>query len=343
MIQEPRALATAELPRCAQIEPVGRPTPSFRRSAIALRVDGLRNAPAGLLSFDAFCRLVDQLPELEELRLQGGGDPLAHPRFFDMVRYAARRGARVSTTTRLQRFSQARAEECVASGLQCIHVPLDGAGTREYDFSRRGPRYERMLRHLRFLAQARRAKRSLWPQVTLGAVLMRRTVAGIPGIVRLAHEHGADSVVVQRLAEFVESNGLSASHRRIRQFLEAEALTDADVENASASFAEARAVANELNVGLQLPELAHAGTAAPHVCPWPWEGLYVTASGEAKSCFVAAGERTQPQRALGNVLRQGVAAVWSGEAYRELRERHLAGELPVPCSGCPHTHRVDAA
>ena len=62
------------LPRSAQMEPVG---PA--------------KAPA-LISFEAFRELLDEQPDLRELQLQGAGEPLAHPRFFDMVSYAARRG-----------------------------------------------------------------------------------------------------------------------------------------------------------------------------------------------------------------------------------------------------------
>jgi MoaA/NifB/PqqE/SkfB family radical SAM enzyme len=43
-----------------------------------------------------FCRPVDQFPELDQLHLQGLGEPLLHPRFFHMVRYAARRGVGTS-------------------------------------------------------------------------------------------------------------------------------------------------------------------------------------------------------------------------------------------------------
>jgi hypothetical protein len=34
-----------------------------------------------------------QFPDLEEIQLQGLGEPMMHPRFFDMVAYAVSRGS----------------------------------------------------------------------------------------------------------------------------------------------------------------------------------------------------------------------------------------------------------
>ena len=334
--RQPHA-APLELPRCLQIEPVGRRMIPRRLTALSMRVDGLRGGPPGLLSMEAFVRLLEELPGLEELRLQGEGEPLAHPRFFDMVRHAAARGIAVSTASRLQVFSHRLADECAGSGLRALHVPLDAAGTREYDFSRRGGRHERLLRHLRWLGAARKAEGSRLPRITLGVVIMRRNLEGLAEAVRLAHEYGADGVAAQYLQAFVDANGASSSHARIRKFVESEALGPTDAAPVERQFARARELAHELNVGLQLPApLGQAGEAAPPACAWPWQAAYVSFSGEARSCTLAC---RAPGHTFGNVLKEGFGPVWQGEAYRSFRERHLAGDLPALCAACPHAGR----
>jgi MoaA/NifB/PqqE/SkfB family radical SAM enzyme len=334
VIHEEKEVGSIELPRSVQVEPVGRRLLPRRMNALSMRVDGLRGGPPALLSYDAFLKILAELPELEALRLQGEGEPLSHPRFFDMVRAAARRGIAVSTVSRLQVFNQRLAEECVRSGLRALHVPLDAAGTRDYDFSRRGARHERMLRHLRWLTEARRAQRAHSPHITLTAVVMRRNLDGLAEAVRLAHDTGADGVMVRDLRAFADGAAASAAQRRLRKFIESEALTPADAPAIERSFAEARALAQELNVGLQLPPVPGEAPAVA-ACPWPWQSTCIDFSGEARSCDLAA---RAPGHAFGNVLKEGFSAVWRGEPYRKFRERHVAGDPEGLCAHCPRTN-----
>jgi MoaA/NifB/PqqE/SkfB family radical SAM enzyme len=342
VIHEREQLQRVELPRFAQIEPVGRRPLSRSLSPVAIRVDGRRGGPPGFLSFDAFCRLLEQLPGLDKLHLAGASEPLQHPRFFDMVRHASARGVEVSTATRLSVLNERRAEDCVKSGLHLMQVPLDAAGTRVYDFSRRGAAYERLLRHLRFLSHARR-EHGAGPRISLCAVVMRGNIAELPALVRLAHEHGADALAVRPLADFVESNALCAGRGRVAKFVESEALREQDLGSVERHFAEARAAAEELGVELELPAigprpsldsegarpLAQSGRGR---CSRPWSGAYLGFSGEARPCAMAAHAAGA---VLGNVIREGVVHVWQNDAYRRFRDRLASDDPPEICRGCP--------
>jgi MoaA/NifB/PqqE/SkfB family radical SAM enzyme len=124
------------LPPAAQLEPVG---PA--------------KAPP-LMGFGAFRDFLAAQPQLEELQLQGAGDPLAHPRFFEMVAYAAGRGLEVTTTTPLLALSEARIDECVASGLARLDVAPGAASAADCDYLARGSKLRRALANLRRLAGA---------------------------------------------------------------------------------------------------------------------------------------------------------------------------------------------
>jgi hypothetical protein len=49
-------------------------------------------SPPAFMKFETFTRIVDQFVGLRELQLQGLGEPMMPPRFFDMVTYAAEQG-----------------------------------------------------------------------------------------------------------------------------------------------------------------------------------------------------------------------------------------------------------
>jgi MoaA/NifB/PqqE/SkfB family radical SAM enzyme len=144
------------LPSFVQIEPVGQCSMECKTIPVSYyRRDAPRGRPPAFIRFDAFCRLIDELPAIQELQLQSAAEPLSHPRFFDMVRYAAARGIEVSTHTRLTTLSARRAEECVASGLRRMHVVL----------GRPGAERTRVLANLRRLIGAKRSAGSRWPHI----------------------------------------------------------------------------------------------------------------------------------------------------------------------------------
>lgn len=276
------------LPGSAQLEPVG---PS--------------KVPA-LMSFDAFRALLAEHPGLKELQLQGAGEPLAHPRFFDMVAYAAARGIEVTTTTSLLTITDARIEECVLSGLRRIDVAPGAAHPSDCDYLRPGSKLRRALRNVRRLARTKK----IYPEIRIVLMLLRRDLDRIPELVRLARAHGANSIVFQHLWHDVCA---------ARRFVEAESL----LKEQKLDFSEAQRIANELGITLGLPRAAR--------CERPWRSIHVGASGEALPCAMA---RTAQRLNLGNMRREGVVRVWNNDAYREFRERLASDDPPAICRGC---------
>lgn len=165
------------LPGNIQIEPVGHCSRRWTKGADGLRDEGPQYSGPMLYRYDAFCRLVDQLAPRSELELRGIGEPLIHPRFFDMVAYAAQRGMRVSTESDLPALSKRRADECVASGLRHLRVRARSAGASS-------------LVHLQRLTDARRRAGTPWPLVTV----VTTNAAELPKIEQRANAAGADAV-----------------------------------------------------------------------------------------------------------------------------------------------------
>jgi len=108
------------------------------------------------MDFGKFTRLVDEFPELTELQLQGLGEPMMHPRFFDMVAYAAAKGVKVGTNSNMTLLNARRAEQCVTSGLAELHVSIDGATAATYEGIRVRAHFDRVLRNVEMLLEARR-------------------------------------------------------------------------------------------------------------------------------------------------------------------------------------------
>jgi radical SAM protein with 4Fe4S-binding SPASM domain len=290
-------------------------------------------APTSLLGFEEFCRLLDGFPTAKHLHLQGLGEPLMHPRFFDMVRYAAARGIAVSTNTNLTLITHARAAAAASSGLAEVSVSLDAASSPLYESIRVGARLHRVMRNLQRLMEAcRTAPRP--PRVRIVMVLMRRNLGELGRMVQLAADAGVASLHVQRLCHDFSESSLPPSYRSMREFVSVEALSEADHPAMHSAFNAARRLAAHLGVGLRLPRI-EARPASPAAsalrCDWPWRGAYVACSGEAMPCCMVG---TPDRASLGNMLHDAVDAVWNGPDYQRFRSALEEGPPPEICRSC---------
>src|SRR5579884_3367423 len=137
-----------QLPAYVQMEPAGQCNLRCQMCSIQFRRDGPPHGPLAFMEFDTYRRLIDEFEGLEELHLQGLGEPMMHPRFWDMVAYAADKGIRVTTNSNLTLLNARRAERCVTSGLFRIHVSIDGSTAETYERIRVRAHYDKLMRNI---------------------------------------------------------------------------------------------------------------------------------------------------------------------------------------------------
>jgi MoaA/NifB/PqqE/SkfB family radical SAM enzyme len=327
------------LPRFAQIEPMASCNLACRMCTVPQR-EGGDDITQGALALADFERWLDQLPGLEELQLQGLGEPMLNRHFFEMIERATARGIRVTSNSNLTLLTPSRARRCVTSGLAELSVSLDGATAATYESIRLKGRFDRFVRNLARLTAARAELDSPTPHVRLVLVLMRQNLAEIPALVRLAADHGVDAVLVQRLAHPLDEPTLPARYIPVRSFIDTAQLRAEDEARAATVFAEAEALARTLGVALHLPRLRTAPGAdgmptRAGRCTWPWDGVYLTARGEMLPCCMVG----TPDRAnFGSVGESGIEAVWNGEAARAFRTALAGAEPPRVCRSCALYH-----
>src|SRR5215218_4404223 len=137
-----------QLPPFLQIEPVGQCNLRCQMCPIQFRQDGPPYGPLAFMEFDAFTRILDQYGTITDLHLQGLGEPMMHPRFFDMVAYATAKGIRVTTNSNLTVVNGRRADQIIQCGLDTLNVSIDGATASMYERIRVRSRFDKLLRNL---------------------------------------------------------------------------------------------------------------------------------------------------------------------------------------------------
>jgi len=293
------------------------------------------------MDFAVFTRLIDQFTRTTELHLQGLGEPMMHPRLFEMIEYAVGKGIRVTSTSNMTLLSPRRAELCVKSGLAELNVSVDSADPAIYERIRVGARFERVAQNVALLNATRERLASQQPRLKLVGVLMRQTLDGLPDLVRLAHQWSMEELFVQHLCHDFAESSLPAEYRPMRDFVDAQTLLSEDWEHIEEVFAATQQVADELGIELRLPSPRAnphpPGTPGPKRCDWPWVRGYVSYQGLAMPCCTIA---TPDRFNFGSVAQHGVDAIWNGPSYERFREELDSEEPPEICRTCSVYHRT---
>ena len=295
------------------------------------------------MSFDRFRALVDSIPGLEVLTLQGLGEPLLAPDLLRMVEYAAARNVRVGFNTNGTLLTEDRAERLIQGGLDWLHISVDGATAETYAHIRGRARLQLVGRNVRRFVEVQHRLGAERPDVQIVVVAMRRNLAELPAIVGLAAEWGVHDVWVQNLSHSFDDTDPSGDYAEIREFAGEQALwwsADPQVEEVLAA---TRLRASELGVHLRLPASAPP-PAAPRRrdegepgCDWPWRSGYVRHDGGIQPCCMVMGaDRAQ----LGSLADETFSSAWHGPAFAAFRAALTTEEPPDVCTGCSMYRRV---
>ncbi len=326
---------TPDLPTELQVEVTG--ACNLRCRMCLVRYRPPINRVTGSMCLHTFAALVDDLPRLEKITLQGLGEPLLAPDLFAMIEYATARNIRVGFNTNGTLLTKDKAERLIGAGLSWLHVSVDGATKEAYEYVRDQSNFERVRRNVIGLVDTKRRMGAVHPRLSLVFVAMRTNIDELPDLVRLTAEWGVRNLWVQNLSHSFSDTDPAGEYREIRDFTVANALFIDDVGHAREVFDRCRVLADELGVDLRLPHLAEH-PAEPELrqrglpgCSWPWESSYVTHDGNVQPCCMVMGS---DRAVLGNVDRDRFAKVWTGDDYRRFRRDLLGDEPPDVCRGC---------
>ncbi len=263
------------------------------------------------LPLEQVLRIVDELARCRVLFVNlGGGEPLLYPHLLEVVRYASRRGLRVSLNTNGWLLDRERARALREAGVVSVGVSLDGATPEVHDrFRNRPGSFGRALEALEHLRDA-------GVPSTVSAVIHRHNAETYREIVALAAARGAGTVYLHNF----KCAGRGARNR---------ADLDLSPEEWRAFYEEALAYRERAPVKIAFddPILALLGASEPGAVKGSTCGklsVHLEPDGEVTPCgFIPVS--------AGNVLEQGLDRIWrESEVLRRMREKTPQGK----CRSC---------
>lgn len=271
------------------------------------------------MSFENFRKIIDSVPTLMKVTIQGLGEPLMSPDFLKMVSYANKKDIAVTTTLNATFVSESIADKLIESGVSRIYISLDGATKETYEKIRKGADFERTLKGIKNLVNARQKKGK--PFIDLWMVGIGDNIRELPRMIDLAVDLGVDSLTIQPDITYWGRDEL-------RNTIKEKSLSKQD-EDVAAIIKETKNKAKEKGFNFVYARKTRFTSQKP--CVWPWQAGFIATDGRMVPCCLLGNPETF---SLGNVLETSFQDVWNGEKMKDLRKSIKEENFYTFCRDC---------
>jgi len=270
--------------------------------------------PRHHLSYEQFVQILDGLPGLLGINLQGLGEPTMNKGLFKMASEARRRKIYVFTVTNLN-LPEKMLHKLADSEFDAINISIESVDPEKYAWYRRGGDIRTVVRNLGLLGDLKKKNGRAF-SVGLWATMTEETIGSIESIFEFAHRSG----VIERIQTVFLTDKVSHASKY------EDALHVQQVADRRVKAGKVRAALHSLS--------REYGIFASHVegkCPWPWFSVFINAQGLLSPCCYIK-EYQNPK--WGNVAEGNIAMVWHGPEWDKLREGLVTGKPHRTCAGC---------
>jgi len=282
------------------------------------------------LLWEAFQRIARAFDLAQHVHLQGWGEPLLHPRIFDMIAAAKGAGCRVGLTTNGMRLDPEVGERLLDLDLDLIAISIAAATRETHESIRVGSDFPLILENVRRFVSLRARRGRKRPKVEFSYLMTKTNMAELPKAVELAASLGVDELyainldyVVTREHEDLKAFGCPELREGFLHIID-----------------DARAIARRSGITFRPYPLDPEEVA---ICESnPLKILFVACDGWVSPCtYLGLSGRTSipryfegraitvPRLRFGNVLQQDLMDVWNSPAYRAFRQQFERRRLEV--------------
>lgn len=275
------------------------------------------------LSLATFKTLLPYFKKTKLVYLQGWGEPLLNPEFFEMVRLAKAQGVKVGFTTNGTLINEDLAEKIVFSKVDVLALSLAGIETN--DRLRKGTSLNQVLKAIETINSVKTLKQQN-PQIHIAYMLLRSNEYELERLPEFLAEYGIREIIVS-LLDFVPSKDL-----------EEECLAPQTEEDFNLLKKRAEKVAEKAkSLGLKMIFNLPSPCSQGRVCSEnPIKSLFINSLGMVSPCvFTGIPVKQKTNVYFGNIHQETLKAIWNKQEYKEFREAHLSRAKPPVCATCP--------
>ncbi len=279
------------------------------------------------MSPETYSSLWDMMQTSARIHLQGWGEPLLHPHFFEFVELARRADCRVSTTTCALYMNEEIATKIVKSGIDIIAFSL--AGTDEVsNSSRHKVSFEKVIENIKILQKVRKELLGVHLEIHIAYLVLSSQIDAIASIPKLMQELDVHGIVISTLdcdanySEYAKESFQPEEEEKILSLKNAILAIEDEIKDLG------------MKIHYQLPQKIASKSCREHA----EKTCYVDAEGVLSPCIylnLPIENNTLKTLKIGNIAEHSALKLWNTIEYQEFRAKFASDCPPEICLNCP--------
>jgi MoaA/NifB/PqqE/SkfB family radical SAM enzyme len=278
----------------------------------------------GDMPLSLFDKVSSHFHLVENIHLQGWGEPLLHPEINRMIQIAKTAGCNTSLTTNGVLLDERMSEEFIKLGLGTIAISITGATRETHEAIRCGSHFEQIIKSAKTLVSLKANMRSETPKIVFSYLMTKRNIEELSEAVVLAKDSGADELLATNVDY---APGQIQDEMRVFACKEAEAEYNKIIEKTFRTAKESKITLRvyplameellmcEMNP-LKIIFISHDGCVSPCV--------YVNLPKKGSIPRIFCSDYYEIQRqCFGNVEKDDFVKIWEQKEYDNFRGSYI--------------------
>lgn len=272
------------------------------------------------ITFEQFKNIIDQIPSLVYVTLQGVGEPLLNKDIMKMIRYCTDKGIATYINTNGTILTETKSHELIEAGLGNLSISVNSFNEEVFAQTRSGASITKIAENVKRFIEIKKKLNKKRPIVSFRAILMKETEPHMEDLIFKSNELGIDVLYIQLFISVIADKILcesSLSKKEIEAFSEKieKWKKQIKMQIITESFGK-----SSNNIGQ---------------CKLPWFSPNVTAEGFVTPCCTISNPSILN---MGNVFEIPFNTIWNSEKFVDFRSNFYKKQ-PKECIGCNNYQR----
>lgn len=287
------------------------------------------------VDFEDFKKVVDVLVTngILHVHICAIGEPFLNTDIFKMIEYVKKNNMGCSVMTNGSKIIESKIEQIVSSGLDSFHVDMDSGDPDEYEYIKKGAKWDVLINNLKNLDRERKKQKSNM-KIQVDSIMAKSNYKNFRKVIDQCLELNVDRISISYLVPY-GFNEFTSKENMIKY-------EDKEILEEMYGMIE---YGRRKGLELDVPLIFERNRKENMLCSAPWTKIMVNMPNEkipkedwlgniAMYCELQVYEEGM---SFGNILKQPFNEVWNGYKMKDLRRRLLEGNPPRPCiENCPH-------